>query len=330
MNPDAELESHLIERRVGVLAEFGLRHILARGYNAKEKPVERFFKELSRWEANTFAEYCGSHPQARPDGWRKLYRQHEQFLSGRRHDSPFISFDDYEEKLKNFMTRWHQEAHERITLGGKLLVPLEEHNRLYTTRYEMSAETVALALLRPGVRTVGKNGVRCFRRDWSYWHPAFSAIKGQKIEIRFTGRDYKRIWAVLPDKKVIEAQLITPTPLLNPNQETLQLVASARRQEKKIIDEFQLLTESQLRGESVEDRVARKLIDQPDVSAEAMRQASAVVHRLTRLDRRPPEETSSGGPVEIDKPGGEVTTPVTIREVTAIRVNEVDEDEEAI
>src|SRR5262249_1819263 len=51
MNPDAELECHLVERQVGVLAEFGVKRLLARGYNAKEKPVERFFKVLSEWEA---------------------------------------------------------------------------------------------------------------------------------------------------------------------------------------------------------------------------------------------------------------------------------------
>src|SRR5262249_29734202 len=66
MNPDAELECHLVERQVGVLAEFGVKRLLARGYNAKEKPVERFFKVLSEWEANTFAGYCGGHPRARP------------------------------------------------------------------------------------------------------------------------------------------------------------------------------------------------------------------------------------------------------------------------
>jgi hypothetical protein len=31
-----------------------LRHLLARGRNPKEKPIERLFKDISDWERNSF------------------------------------------------------------------------------------------------------------------------------------------------------------------------------------------------------------------------------------------------------------------------------------
>ena len=82
-----------------------------------------------------------------------------------------------------------------------------------------------------------------------------SAYKGAKVEVRFTDRDYGRVWVVLPDGDLCEASLITPTPLLNPNRETLKVVAQARARERKIIRDFHLIAQSEVRGEGVEDRV---------------------------------------------------------------------------
>ena len=327
IDPDAELECHLVERRVGVLEEFGVKRLLARGYNAKEKPVERFFKDLSEWEANTFAEYCGSHPHARPDRWRELYRRHQDFLSKKAPQSPFISFDQCREELKEFIRRWHERPHDRITLGGRRVKPIEEFHRLYTTRYEMKPETVALALLKPDVRTVTKNGVHCFRRDWFYWNPIFSGIKRRKIEIRFTERDYRRIWVVLPNKNVEEAELVTPTPLLNPNQETLRLVSRARQQEKKLINEFQLLAQSQLRGESVEDRVNQQISGPPDTDLSSTAAPRSTIYPLNRLERRPLKAVSAASSVEIDEPAEYTPGLVTFSNAPKSRVSEFDEEE---
>lgn len=327
MNPDAELECHLVERQVGVLAEFGVKRLLARGYNAKEKPVERFFKVLSEWEANTFAGYCGGHPRARPDRWRELYRLHQLFLSKRESQSPFIPFEEYREKLKEFIERWHDQPHERLTLGARRVTPIEEFRRLYTTRYEIRPETVALALFKPDSRTITKNGVTCFRRDWSYWHSSFSGFKNQKVEIRFTERDYGRIWVVLPDKNVVEAELVTPTPLLNPNQETLRQVARARQQEKKLINEFHLLAQSQLRGECVEERVGQQLSDSPEEVSPPKSLPSSTVHQLSRLDRRPLKAVSADKSVKIDEPAEFLTGPVLFSSTRVPEVSEFDEEE---
>jgi len=75
--------------------------------------------------------------------------------------------------------------------------------------------------------------------------------------------------------------------ILNPDRQTLKLVAEARAHERKVIGEADLLRASELRGETSEDRVADRL-RQEGARAGAAEQSDipARVHKLTRLDRR--------------------------------------------
>lgn len=95
MTFDDEINFLLVERRVGILEDLSIKHLLARPHNAKEKPIERVFKDISEWEKNTFKEYCGRDAKSRPDLWRKLYAQHQMFVKGRRDKSPFMTLERY-------------------------------------------------------------------------------------------------------------------------------------------------------------------------------------------------------------------------------------------
>jgi len=150
MNISGALEMLRVQRRVGILDGLNLKHLLAKGRNPKEKPVERVHRDISDWEQNTFAEYCGRDPKSRPERWQELFTQHQRFLRGKRSSSPFLPFDLYREKLDEFITRYNSTEHERLTLGSARIVPIEEYKRLYTTRYEIAPETLALVLMKPG------------------------------------------------------------------------------------------------------------------------------------------------------------------------------------
>ena len=85
-------------------------------------------------------------------------------------ESPFIGFDDYRASLARYIVRYNSTEHQRSTLGGQSLVPLDEYRRLYTTCYEIAPETLALLLMRAEKRRVRKNGVQCFQSHWFYYH----------------------------------------------------------------------------------------------------------------------------------------------------------------
>ncbi len=287
MRLDGGLELLCRERRVGILDDLSLRHLVANGRNPKEKPVERLFRDLTAWEENCFAEFCGRDPAHRPDRCRRLYERHERLPPERRAaDSPFIIFDEYHASLARHILRYNSTTHKRPTLGGQSLIPLEEYRRLYIIRYEIRAETLALLLMRAEHRRVRKNGIQCFQSHWFYYHEALAEFKGADVEVRYTDTDYSRVWVVLPNHQLCEAVLITPTSILNPNKQTLKLVAEARAHERKVIREADLLRASNLRGETAEERVANQLQHETTrASQKGQDKSSANVHQFTRLDR---------------------------------------------
>jgi Mu transposase, C-terminal len=312
MRIDGGLEMLLTQRRVGILDELAIKHLLPRGRNPKERSVERVFKDISAWEQNTFQEYCGRHPKDRPERWYKLFAQHQQFLKGKRTSSPFIAFDKYREALTEFIIRYNSTEHERPTLCSARVSPIEEYRRLYTTRYEVTPETLALLLMKPEKRIIRKNGVQCFQKHWFYLHEAMSIYKGRSVEVRYSDDNYKSVQVILPNMKMCEAQLITPTSLLNPNKETLKLIKNARANERKIMREFDLITQSQLRCETVEDRVVQmqeseETEDFDENASEDVGAKTSSVHQLIRLDHIKPVVTSK-------------------QEVTSIKVKEATAD----
>lgn len=289
MRIDGGLEMLLTQRRVGILNELAVKHLLPKGRNPKERPIERVFEDISAWERNTFRGYCGSHPKDRPELWYELFVQHQQFLKGKRASSSFPPFDEYREALAEFFIRYNSIGHERPTLHSEIVVPIEAYRHLYTTRYEIATQTLALLLMKAEKRTIGKNGVQCFQKHWFYFHEAMSIYQGKSVEIRYSDENYKSVKVILPNMQMCEAHLVTPTSLLNPNKETLKVIKNARANERKLMREFDLITQSQLRGEIVEDRIVQvKESEETEIfdenASEDVGAKTGSVHQLIRLD----------------------------------------------
>jgi hypothetical protein len=299
------------DRRVGLIDDLGLKQILARGYNAREKPVERTHRDMSGWEQSMFdAEYCGRDAKNKPDAWRDAWARHERLLKKVQRtgstslldESPFIQIDDYRDALGGYFADYNRTAHERSTLLGAKVVPIEEYQRLYTTHYTISEHTLALLLMKAEQRLVRKNGVSLFQQGFSYLHPDLAYYKGQYVEVRFSEDDYSRVFIVpppteaIPNPKIIEAHLVTRGGVLHPNKQTLAMISHQRKHEEKIIREHSLLTHSMIRGESAEDRVAAQFepeVEEAEVaiavgggaSGAGFSQPPARVHLVGRLDR---------------------------------------------
>lgn len=301
------------QRRVGLIDELGLKHLMARGYNAREKFVERTFKDLSAWERNTFEnEYCGSGKGHKPERWQRAWHRHERLVrrigmhtEWLQSESPFMMLDDYREALAGWINEYNHSAHTRSVLGGATVVPIMEYERLYRTRYEISDDALALLLMKAARRKIGKNGIQFFQPHWYFLNPAMKEFAGQEIEIRYTDGDWERVWAVLPDGQVVEAEAVGNSGVLNKNKKTMGLIAKQRAHEQKVAREFHFIQSSNFRGETAEDRLASQLAaDSPDKPDDSNRQRMAVnaspkVINLTRFDK--PKSSRSATSVTADQ-----------------------------
>lgn len=290
-------DEDLIQRRVGFMDDLGLQHKMARGYNAREKFIERTHKDISEWEKNTFEnEYCGRGIGHKPERWQASWHRHQKLLkkAGKNLDwilseSPFMTLDDYRDNLAGWINEYNHSEHKRSVLGGSTIVPITEYERLYTTRYEIKAETLALLLMRAGKRKIGKNGVQMLQPHWHFICEEMLEFRGHEIEVRYSDDDYNRVWAVLPDGRVVEAERLETTTLLNPNKRTLARANQLRAKDAKDAREFHLMQQNRWNGVTIEDRVNEEFADpneaKPPEAEKLAVNARPTVHMLNRWDR---------------------------------------------
>lgn len=291
------LNSLCVQREVGLMNDLGLKHMMARGYNAREKFVERTHKDISAWERDTFRdEYCGNGKGHRPERWAAAWHRHEKLrkkvgknLDWLRSESPFMTLDDYRDAIGGWIHEYNHIEHTRVVLGGATVVPVDEYERLYRTRFEIADETLAMLLMRSARRKIGKNGVQMFQPHWFFIAEEMSEFKGREIEIRYNDQDYTKIYAVLPNGQIVEAEMVGNSGVLNPSKRTMGLVAKQRNHEIKLAREYQLVQQSNWRGETAEDRVNAMMAIEPDApESESKKQAvneRPRVHVIGRFDK---------------------------------------------
>jgi hypothetical protein len=325
-NISGKFKYFLIERNVGLVEEARVKLLLAKIKNPKEKPIERTNKDFSDWERNEFESYCGNKPSERPDAWYKLFEKHKKLSEKEDFKSPFISFEEYKAKVAERIEKHNSTVHERVNLGGISVIPIEEYKALYTTPYEIPKDLVANLLLKSKSKTIGKNGISCFRKNWHYWHDDMAKVPdGIKVQIKYTEQDYKKIWVIMPDKKMVEANLIEPVSFLNPNKEVLKQIKKMETGNKQLIRNFHLLQHSKLRFETVEESLNKSLSDEDysitSESSEPHSKASIHLFPTIKKDSSKDSKNKSISAKEVRKINSRIEI---LEDVKTIKINEFD------
>jgi len=313
------LELLLTQRGVGLIQDADVGRILARKFNGREKPLERTFRDLADFIQNEYflSGWCGRNTKDKPDSYSELYARHKKAMkSGRK--SPFPLESEVRIAVAEWRQRYNAKEHTRETLGGATVVPLQEYARLYTNRYDIREETLALMVMKTTRGPLRKNGAVALGS--SYWHNELARWKGRRdgdgkplqLEIRYLDSDYTTVWIVLPDGAICEAQRVDVGSVLTASRESLKQTAQRIRAEKDLQKNYMLLQQSIWRGETVEDRIVAELpveepVEMPIAVGQNGNQQSSVT-LFTRFDR--------------EKHRAPVTRLVTAAEVSSIAADD--------
>lgn len=258
---DGGLELLLTDRGVGLTQDADIETFLARKYNGREKPLERVFRDLADYLQNEFFRtgWCGRNTKDRPSFFNDLYSRHVKAIKAGR-PSPFPLEPTVRRAVAEFYDKHNTTAHMRTVLGGASTVPLQEYQSLYTTRYEIREETLALMVMKATSGSLEKNGVRALGSH--YWHDELSRFKGRKdkdgkpvrIEVRYTDADFSTAWLVLPDGALVESMRVDISSILVQSKEGQKGLAERVRGERDLIKRAAELKQSIWRGETTEDR----------------------------------------------------------------------------
>ena len=104
--------------------------------------------------------------------------------------------------------------------------------------------------------------------------------------------NYSHVWVILPatDRKpqrIVKAELINRSGLLNPNKATLATIAQRGKHEVKLAKDYSLLNQSIFRGETTIDRVAKEQeieVEMPQEIEIRKTGTGGTIHQMTKFD----------------------------------------------
>jgi putative transposase len=251
----------------GVYQQLQIGHLHARPYNAKAKPIERFFRTFEE-QFNVFEKtYCGRSTDTKPE---RLADYLDRGLAP--------DFDDYVIRA----LAWIDDAYANQPSGAQGVdgrTPMEVYTANLGTRRMTSAEQLDCCLMLTKALKVGRNGIQWQHRRYGQGDPAIRHLLGQEVLLRIDPADVTeaQVWDATGKQRlcVVRRNDLRAISTVSDDQErdAIRKVAAHNRQLKNV----------RKRGVRIIDSPAEILID--DAIQQARRAAA----------ERPPEPPTYGG-----------------------------------
>ncbi len=158
--------------------------------NPQAKPIERFFGTVERDLIQELPGWCGNSPESRPtDILKPLLKQHEQWLQGKRGETPFLHIAEFALKFE----AWLHERYLRTPHARLNWMPLEAYEGEYGQPVVPSVRALDILLMRAERRLVKRNGIEMFERGRWYWAEELAGREGTYVEVRWDPRELGKI-----------------------------------------------------------------------------------------------------------------------------------------
>ena len=166
----------LAEEFGGLFARLGIEEHFATPYNAKAKPIERWFKTFNDGFERFLDCYTGASIADKP----ARYSRNEKFLQKLNSSTP-LTLEEAQALMTNYIANfYHKQAH--AGLGGKTPLQMLKENPCPADR-KIEAERLDYMLLKAEAVRVSKQGVKL--QGLQYWHDDLAMLVGQQVMIKY-------------------------------------------------------------------------------------------------------------------------------------------------
>ena len=166
----------------GLFPELHINVVHAIAFNAKAKPVERFFGSLAMDLSPAVPGYCGHDTAHKPEALAEQIKKHERWLAGELSETPFLPLSAVPALFDAWLFGYHTRAHSELARDGRKLSPLM-HWQLYGHAPAIPRDdTLELLLMHRETAKVQKNGIK-LDGCW-YWADALVEHLGEEVQVR--------------------------------------------------------------------------------------------------------------------------------------------------
>lgn len=188
----------------GLFIKLGITPIFAKPYNAKAKPIERFFREMQDSFERILPSFVGSFIDNKPAYKKRNEKFHKEI-----HNNYIPTLDE----VVNFITRWMLNFHysqqcpnvEGLTIGEVLEAGKGNG---------VDVSTLDDLMMVEDIKTIGRNGIRFLKSD--YFHESLYGLRTQVV-IKYSLFDlsYIKVYTLEDEFLCIAERLAPIHPLAN-------------------------------------------------------------------------------------------------------------------
>lgn len=214
----------------GVFNELGIKQLYALPYNAKAKPIERFFNTIEHQLIETLPGFCGHTNDNKPGA--QLRQQINRM--------ELLSLDDFINIINEYIVNsYHNNDHRGRGMDNSS--PITVWNQYVNNGFKpvlTNGETVLNALLikekRP--KKVERHGVR-FNNEF-YYNDILIFHIGQHLQLRYDPTDLSRVWLYNQNGFLTTADRFNYAGYLDNDEQIGSRIAQQRHQKKQIREKY--------------------------------------------------------------------------------------------
>ncbi|WP_206458895.1 Mu transposase C-terminal domain-containing protein [Anaerovorax sp. IOR16] len=244
---NADTKEEFFRGYEGIFKALDIKTSFAIPFNAKAKPIERFFETFSSELSRYLVGFCGESIEERPHNISKK----EILIQG-------LSILDVSKFIEGYMESYNNSPHS--SLGGK--TPMEVMKEVDLIRHDMpTEEELDMLMLRAEVKTISSSGIKKF--GIYYWDDKLIPHFGKSCVVRYDPNNIGELYVYVDGKLTCKAEN-KELMSMNATEEDMKrwgkLKAEAKRATKEAIKAYEV-RQDEVRRYMLEDYVDEETLN---------------------------------------------------------------------